>query len=507
MLKKILISVLSVLLFLIFITGTFRYAVKICDDYLLPESGIITEQELEDAKNKTVDYLFAVDPESAGQPATSAARSSYGSKGSGMPPSKSEYCVVIGTLLKEDKYYYSIYDTSGMRKAYEKFGTSLETCTIQDIRAGSDEIYILCEENGLCVLYSICFSSRVNGGAMKLSKKIEFNPQREGETLLKLLLPDDKMEYIVAAGAENAALYTVEGQLIKNYTYEPKKVISCGAFSNGTLLLCGAGSDEEDGQGFRYGYAEAFAEDGAQLWIKKLFDKENYISAAMDCQMKPNGNIGIYGRYFDYSESDFILTSLEPERYDDFKIYGNGIDYYIYTTKIRNDGGGAVQSSAFLAELDPQGSEVDLKVYSALNDYRVPSIAQTGSLNKMDEDGNFLLTIAQAKTAESDEYYLSMGGTSAIIPNYLNILYDLDQSGGVFVYLAESGIGIYKMKYFTSVEEFASGISKLRKALRISEALDILPEVMPWFLISVIGIILLAAKHYWRYDRSNEENS
>ena len=147
----------------------------------------------------------------------------------------------------------------------------------------------------------------------------------------------------------------------------------------------------------------------------------------MDCQMKPNGNIGIYGRYFDYSESDFILTSLEPERYDDFKIYGNGIDYYIYTTKIRNDEGGAVQSSAFLAELDPQGSEVDLKVYSALNDYRVPSIAQTGSLNKMDEDGNFLLTIAQAKTAESDEYYLSMGGTSAIIPNYLNILYDLGQ--------------------------------------------------------------------------------
>ena len=120
MLKKILISVLSVLLFLIFITGTFRYAVKICDDYLLPES---------------------------------AARSSYGSKGSGMPPSKSEYCVVIGTLLKEDKYYYSIYDTSGMRKAYEKFGTSLETCTIQDIRAGSDENYILCEKNGLSVLY------------------------------------------------------------------------------------------------------------------------------------------------------------------------------------------------------------------------------------------------------------------------------------------------------------------------------------------------------------------
>ena len=57
MLKKILISVLSVLLFLIFITGTFRYAVKICDDYLLPESGIITEQELEDAKNKTVKKL------------------------------------------------------------------------------------------------------------------------------------------------------------------------------------------------------------------------------------------------------------------------------------------------------------------------------------------------------------------------------------------------------------------------------------------------------------------
>ena len=44
MLKKILISVLSVLVFLILITGGFRYAVNICNDYLLPEDGSVQKR-------------------------------------------------------------------------------------------------------------------------------------------------------------------------------------------------------------------------------------------------------------------------------------------------------------------------------------------------------------------------------------------------------------------------------------------------------------------------------
>lgn len=55
---------------------------------------------------------------------------------------------------------------------------------------------------------SISFSARVNGGTMKISKKAEFDPRREEETLLKLILPDEKMEYIVAAGTGSAVLYT-----------------------------------------------------------------------------------------------------------------------------------------------------------------------------------------------------------------------------------------------------------------------------------------------------------
>ena len=62
MLKKILISVLSVLVFLILITGGFRYAVNICNDYLLPEDGSVTKEELEAAKNRTVDYLWIRHP-------------------------------------------------------------------------------------------------------------------------------------------------------------------------------------------------------------------------------------------------------------------------------------------------------------------------------------------------------------------------------------------------------------------------------------------------------------
>lgn len=508
MLKKILISVLSVLLFLILVTGIFRYAVGYCDDYLLPEGSAVPGRELEKAEKKTVDYFFAVDSPAAGATASAAPQnSSHGSGNYGTASGKAAYCAVIGKLPEENKYYYSIYTADGKQKAYGEFGTSLENCVIQDVRTGTEEIGILCEEDGLCVLYSISLSKRVNGGSMKITKKVEFNPQREGETLLKLLLPDEKMEYILAAGTSGAVLYGLDGQPEKYYAYAPKTVITCGVLRERNLFLCGAASAAEDGRGFSYGFAEAFSEDGTQLWSQRLLDKKDYyISAAMECQILPNGNLGIYGRYYDYSESDFIMTSLETERFDDFKIYGDGIDYYIYTAKIRNDEGGAVQSSAFLAQLSADGSVADLKVYSALNDFRVPSISQTGSLNKLDAGGNFILTIAQAKAADSEVYHLTISGKSVEIPKNLKVIYDLDRSGGVYVYLAENGAHIYNLKYFTSVEEFASGIRKLRRALQISSMLDVMPQVMPWFLISAIGVILLVAKHYWRDDCGNEEN-
>lgn len=191
-----------------------------------------------------------------------------------------------------------------------------------------------------------------------------------------------------------------------------------------------------------------FPRRAALLWSKKLLNEGEYVSAVMECQIKPNGNLGIYGRYFDYSESDFQMTSLEAERYDDFKIYGNGIDYYIYTSRIRSEEGGTVQSSAFLAELDLAGGETDMRVYSALNDFRVPSISQTGSLNKLNSAGEFLLTIAQAEAEDSPTYHLTIDGKAVEIPSNLEVFYDLDTSGGIYAYLAESGTGIYPDEIF-----------------------------------------------------------
>ena len=94
-------------------------------------------------------------------------------------------------------------------------------------------------------------------------------------------------------------LYTADGQAVRTYEYEPKNVITCGVLQDGLLILCGAASGEEDGHGFSYGFAEAFSEAGALLWSKKLLNEGEYVSAVMECQIKPNGNLGIYGRYFD----------------------------------------------------------------------------------------------------------------------------------------------------------------------------------------------------------------
>lgn len=506
MLKKVLICVFSVLLVLILITGALRFAVNICDAYLVSDSSAATEENIRNAKNRTVEYLFAVDPagSSVSSP-TSPLRSSY-SGSSGFSSTPAAYAVVIGTLVNEDKYYYTIYSKSGEKKAYGEFGESTENCTIQDIRTNQNEINILCEENARCVLYTISLSERVGGGSMKIEKKLEFNPYMDIENVTKMLLPDDKMEYIIAAGVSSAVLYNVSGQAIQTYYYEPKNLVTSGIYHDSTLVLCGAVSSEADGSGFSYGFAEAFSEDGQSQWFKKLFNKGDYISAAMECQLKPNGDILIYGRYFDYSESDFVMTSLDVDRYDDLKIYGNGSDYFIYTQKIKNDEGGAVQSSAFIAELGmQQGNEINMKAYSALNDYKVPSISQEGSLNKLNKNGDFILTLAYTQVPDKGKYFLNIDGTHITVPNNIKVFFDVDSNGGIYVYIAENGTGIYKMKYFDSINGFASGMKKLSKALTVSHYIDRLPVILPWFLISVAGVILLAAKHYWRYDRKNEQ--
>ena len=505
MLKKILISVLSVLLVMIVATGVFRFAVDICEDYLLPAGGRSTEHET--AGDKTVEYLFAVDAAGQAAAASPAAQSSYSSGGSGVYAASAAYCAVIGRSAKEDSYYYTIYDIEGLRKASGTFGGPAGQCVIQDIRTGKDEIRILCEENGLCVSYSISLSGRVDGGAMKIHKKAEFDPRREGETLLKLLLPDENMDYIVAAGNNSAVLYSADGHAVATYAYaQPKTLVTSGVFYDSVLVLCGAASAEDDGHGFSYGAAEAFAADGTSLWNKKILNKADSISSAMECQIKPNGNIAIYGRFFDYSQSDVILNSMETDQFEDFKLFGNGSNYYIYTKKIRNDEGGNVQSSAFITELTPEGGEVSMNVYSALNDFRVPSISQERSLNKMNRTGEFVLTLAQANPADSATYLLNIGGKTTRIPVYIKVLFDVDSSGGLYAYLAENGTDVYRMKYFQSIDDFTKGMHRLRTAMRMKGVLDRVPAAFPWIVVCTVGVILLVAKHYWRSGRGDEKD-
>lgn len=488
MLKRILISLLSVLLILILVTGVFRYFVNICDKYLLPEAGFVDDGAVKDGINRTVDYVFSLE-------------SSVGEFGENKKIAKQEddaVCVVIGRLLKDRRYYYNIYNTSGKIIAKGKFGGDINNCLIQDIRVASQGVYILCQYGEDVCLYLIDALNHEQGGGLKVKEVLDFIPNVEGDKILKLLLPDNAGNHIVVACAQSAVIYSLKGEPLKKYSYSPKSIITSGVYSKDKLVLCGASSVSEDGVGFSYGFAEAYDANGALLWTKRVYDETNCVSSVMECQINNEGQIALYGRYYDYNKADVVMTTLDVSRIDEFKIHGHGNQYYVYTDKKVNQEDATVQSSVFLATLDEFGNEISMQVYSALNDYRVPSISVEKSLNKLNSEGEILLTSAQATSLTNRSYFLTVNGESVEIPRNVHVIFDVDCTGGVFAYIAENSSGVYKMKYYTSVKDLSKAMYELQRALYVSEMLDFVPAFLPWFLFSVVSVILLIAKHKWR---------
>lgn len=482
MLRKILFSFLFVLILLISITLVFRYFVNVCDDYLLPENGVFRENVVEDAKNKTIDYLFAVEPENSGN-----------------FPEKAEYSAVIGRLKTENQYYYTIYNRNGSIAGKGKLPYPADECNIHDIRTTENKISILCEENGNGTLFEINISGNSSDSEAEISKICTFSTGLRNGKFLKMILPDTSGSFFLVAGTHCAALYNRAGDLIRMYEYDGQKSIVTSAVltDDEVLYICGAMSSSEDGQVFSNGFAEAFDMYGKSMWVKQFLSDMNYISAVMECQIS-SGNLAVYGRYFDYSKSEVIMTILNNKRFEEFTIYGHGVDYYIYTTDPGHEDGAAVQASLFMSVLDKDGSEMEMTVYSSLNDFRVPSLSQEGSLNKLNAKGEFMLTSAHSKVVPGSEYYLTIDGRTLSVPGNISVLYDMDNSSGIYVYLAESANGVYKMKYFPSIDDFSSGLDELKKALRVSSVLDKIPDVLPWFFIATVGIIFLKAKNSWR---------
>lgn len=479
MLKKILISVLAVLLIMIVIAGGLRYYVKICGEYMLPESGVISDADREAARGKRPEYIFALEDYDAASQKQSLGLSA-----------------VIGTYTDKQGAYFVIYNIEGKELSHGDFGTGSEDFTVCDIRNSSSEIDVLCIEDGAYKLYSIAVPS---SGIARTSVKAEISKSEYDIKISDMFLPDGEMQYIALVSDSSLILYDTENKNTKNtYGFSTKSVISSAIYNDDMLIICGADSDDTETNNFSYGFAEAYSDDGELIWTVKLLNRRDLVSAAMECQMLPSGNIGIYGRYFDYSESDVILSSLAPEKYEEFKMYGHGSDYYIYTGSVMRDTGESVQSSAFITEISTDGKEIDTKVYSALNDFRVPSILQSGALNKLDSDGNFMLTIARAAAETSATYHITIEDTSVEIPSDIRVIYSIDHSGGIYAYMAESADNIYLMKYFHSAKEFAAGMSELRTALGVSRAADKLPAAMMWFALLSSSVIIIAAKNRWR---------
>lgn len=487
MLKRILISLLSVLIILILVTGVFRYFVGVCDDYLLHEAGFVDEEAVKDGLNRTVDYVFTLETPVGEFEAKRAVEK----KGDSIS-------VVIGRALKDRRYYYNVFNTEGRIIAKGKFGKDINLCKIHDIRVAAQGVYILCEYGEDICLYLIDVLNYKQGGGLKVKEILDFIPDVADDKILKLLLPDNAGNHIVVACAQSAVLYSLKGEPLKKYNYSPKSIITSGVYSKDKLVLCGANSVSEDGVGFSYGFAEAYGADCELLWSKRVYDESNCISAVMECQINNDGQLALYGRFYDYNKSDVVMTTLDVSRIEEFKMHGHGNRYYVYTDKKINDDGASVQASAFLATLDESGNEKEMQVYSALNDYKVPSISKEHSLNKLNNNGEFLLTSAQATASSDGSYFLTINGESVEIPSNVHVVFDVDCSGGVFTYLAENSSGVYKMKYYTDVKAFSKAMNELRRALKISEILDFVPTLLPWILMSAVSIILLIAKHKWR---------
>ena len=504
MIKRVLISFLSVLIVLILATGVFSYFINICDTYLSPENS---------SEDVTVDYMFAIDTAasaaSAASVASAASATSVASVASAASADSasserytaSRYVAVVGKNKKTDNYYCNIYSNDGKLLANNTFGADTENCVIHDIRTTSNKIIFLCLEGGMPVLYCADIPSKANSETLKLEATLTLTPalgENAENTILKLLLPDSNGEFIAVSATEKTFLYDINGQLVREYPYSTKNVITSGVYDGETFILCGAASASEDGEGFSFGSVEAFDNSGKSIWNKDVYRETNCVSAVTECQFDNDGNLLLYGSFYDYSKSDLVMTTLDEGTIDDFKIYGHGNNYHIYTPDDVIDEDGFARTSVFIAKLDMAGNEKNVNVYSVLNDYRVPSISQEKSLNKLNAAGEFVLTSAQAASLSADTYFLTIDGVKVEIPCNIQVIYDVDNSGGIFAYLAESSVKGYNIKYFKSAAEFSKGMEELGKALSISRILDYAPTVLPWGLICVVAIILLVAKHKWR---------
>ena len=474
MIKRVLISFLSVLLILILATGVFSYFVNICDTYLSPENS---------SEDVTVDYMFAVDADvSADTEKVTSAQ-----------------CVaVVGKNKKAGMYYCTLYSSEGKLLIQNLFGADPENCIIHDIRTTSNKISFLCLKDGMPVLYCAEIPSSANSETLTLEETLILTPALGEDTILKLLLPDSKAEFIAVTATEKTFLYDTNGQLVREYQYSPKNVITSGVYNGETFVLCGADSASEDGEGFSYGSVEAFDNSGKSIWSRDVYRETNCVSAVTECQINKDGNLLLYGSFYNYSKSDLVMTTLDEGTIDDFKIYGHGNAYHIYTPNDVIDEDGFARPSVFIEEIDMAGNEKNVNVYSVLNDYRVPGISQEKSLNKLNSAGEFILTSAQAASLSADSYFLTIDGVTIEIPCNIQVIYDLDNNDGIFVYLAESSTDGYNIKYFKSATEFSKGMKELKRALQVSRMLDYAPTVLPWGAVCVVAIILLIAKHKWR---------
>lgn len=475
MIKKILISILSLIVIMIIIAGCIRHFVNVRGEYLLPPDGIITQSDRDAALTRQPEYIFPLE----------SSASSYGS-------------AVIGAFKDKKGIYCSIFDNNGKETAYAELGTDSESFELCDIRCGAGEIDMLCINDGSCVLYAL----ETYGASSKVNIKAEipeslytaYMPEISG-----IFLPDSEMRFILFAGHTSAVLYDTETQEEKmQCQYTHKSIISSALYIDDMLVICGAASDDIESNNFSFGFAEAFDNEGKILWNRELLNKKDCVSAAMECQITPQRSIMIYGRFFDYSESDIILSYLAPEKYEELKLYGHGADYYIYSGVSPVNTGENVPSSAFITEIDFNGEEKSTDVYSALNDYVVPSILHEKSLNKLDKDGKFILAVSRAFDETSDTYHITIDGTSAEIPSDIKIMYTVDTKGGIYVYMAESSANVYIMKHFASAADFAEAMSSLRRAERFSKAIYKLPQAMLWFVILSGSLIAITAKNRWR---------
>ena len=107
MIKRVLISFLSVLLILISATGFFSYYIDICDSYIFAANS---------SEGITVDYMFNVDLNDSAKSDSSKSDSSKSAD------SSSRYVALVGKDKKAGKYFCAVYSAEGKLIYRELFG-------------------------------------------------------------------------------------------------------------------------------------------------------------------------------------------------------------------------------------------------------------------------------------------------------------------------------------------------------------------------------------------------